>query len=302
MVAIDGLNATVDFFGVRKELRLDIVDEPVQVGDYVLNHVGFAIRRIPPEEVQETLALFDQILDVTGAKAELDLNAVMRRLAATCLTVVTFIGLLPAAVEAQARAARPAIRRSGVLVSSSTVALQNQYAEKDAPSLQRLLPLQFTFAVAKGRRRYACVAKLQAEALAAGQGGLDLVDAGKGPAGASADDGVRGDSTVRELAVQFDGGRWNGDRDELALPVTDDANRDHEYTRELGDKLVDTYHRGIGPMLLEPAWRGVDDPIEKVFSLLAGRNAGNSPRGVACSGDDNRRRRTRRAARRTRCR
>jgi hydrogenase expression/formation protein HypC len=71
VLAIDGLNATVDFFGVRKELRLDIVDEPVQVGDYVLNHVGFAIRRIPPEEVQETLALFDQILEVTGAKEDL---------------------------------------------------------------------------------------------------------------------------------------------------------------------------------------------------------------------------------------
>jgi hydrogenase expression/formation protein HypC len=71
VVAIDGLNATVDFFGVRKELRLDIVDEPVQVGDYVLNHVGFAIRRIPPEEVQETLALFDRILTETGAKDDL---------------------------------------------------------------------------------------------------------------------------------------------------------------------------------------------------------------------------------------
>lgn len=62
VLAIDGLSATVDFFGVRKELRLDIVDEPVAVGDYVLNHVGYAIRRIPPEEVQETLALFDQLL------------------------------------------------------------------------------------------------------------------------------------------------------------------------------------------------------------------------------------------------
>ncbi len=71
ILAIDGMNASVDFFGVKKELRLDIVDEPVQVGDYVLNHVGFAIRRIPESEVQETLALFDQILDVTGAKDDL---------------------------------------------------------------------------------------------------------------------------------------------------------------------------------------------------------------------------------------
>ena len=62
VLAIEGLTATVDFFGVKKELRLDIVDVPVVVGDYVLSHVGFAIRRIPPEEVGETLALFDQIL------------------------------------------------------------------------------------------------------------------------------------------------------------------------------------------------------------------------------------------------
>jgi hydrogenase expression/formation protein HypC len=61
-ISADGMSAEVDFFGVRRELRLDIVDVPVQVGDYVLNHVGFAIRRIPPEEVGETLALFDQIL------------------------------------------------------------------------------------------------------------------------------------------------------------------------------------------------------------------------------------------------
>jgi hydrogenase expression/formation protein HypC len=67
VIAVDGLTATVDFFGVRKELRLDVVDEPVQPGDYVLNHVGYAIRRIPPEEVQETLALFDQVLQGAGA-------------------------------------------------------------------------------------------------------------------------------------------------------------------------------------------------------------------------------------------
>lgn len=82
VLAIDGLNATVDFFGVRKVLRLDIVDEPVQVGDYVLNHVGFAIRRIPPEEVQETLALFDQILDVSGAKEDLMAADVLGEMAA----------------------------------------------------------------------------------------------------------------------------------------------------------------------------------------------------------------------------
>jgi hydrogenase expression/formation protein HypC len=67
VISVEGLTATVDFFGVRKELRLDIVDEPVSPGDYVLNHVGFAIRRIPEAEVAETLALFDTILKESAA-------------------------------------------------------------------------------------------------------------------------------------------------------------------------------------------------------------------------------------------
>jgi hydrogenase expression/formation protein HypC len=62
ILSIDGLVASVDFFGVRKQIRLDIVDTPCSPGDYVLNHVGFAIHRIPAEEIGETLALFDHIL------------------------------------------------------------------------------------------------------------------------------------------------------------------------------------------------------------------------------------------------
>ena len=34
--------------------------------------------------------------------------------------------------------------------------------------------------------------------------------------------------------------------------------------------VLDLYRAGIGPMLLEPAWSGVEDPIERVFALLAG--------------------------------
>jgi len=33
--------------------------------------------------------------------------------------------------------------------------------------------------------------------------------------------------------------------------------------------VLDLYRQGIGPMLLDPAWAGVDDPIERVFALLA---------------------------------
>lgn len=71
VVEIRGLVAVVDFWGVKRETRLDVVDEEVAVGDWILNHVGFAIRKIPPEDVQETLALYEQLLK----EAETDIMA-----------------------------------------------------------------------------------------------------------------------------------------------------------------------------------------------------------------------------------
>jgi TetR/AcrR family transcriptional repressor of nem operon len=32
--------------------------------------------------------------------------------------------------------------------------------------------------------------------------------------------------------------------------------------------VLDMYHDGIRPMLLEPAWAGVSDPVERIFALL----------------------------------
>ena len=62
ILEVDGLTATVDFWGVRRLVRLDVVDTAVEPGDYILNHVGFAIRRIPAEEIEETLALYETLL------------------------------------------------------------------------------------------------------------------------------------------------------------------------------------------------------------------------------------------------
>lgn len=59
--------AVVEFWGVRKEIRLELCDERVCEGDYVLNHVGFAIRRIPTAEVARTLALYDELLRAAEA-------------------------------------------------------------------------------------------------------------------------------------------------------------------------------------------------------------------------------------------
>lgn len=69
VVEVGDLVALVDFWGVKRQVRLDLVDEPVQVGDYVLNHVGFAIRRIPPEDVGTTLELYEQLIRENNAGA-----------------------------------------------------------------------------------------------------------------------------------------------------------------------------------------------------------------------------------------
>ena len=64
VIVIDGWVATVDFFGVERQVSLQVVDEPVAPGDYVLNHVGFAIRRIPPEDIEETLILYRRLIEL----------------------------------------------------------------------------------------------------------------------------------------------------------------------------------------------------------------------------------------------
>jgi hydrogenase expression/formation protein HypC len=75
VVECDDLTAVVDFWGVRRRVRLDLVDEPVAIGDYVLNHVGFAIRRIPHEDVRATLAIYEQLLRDSADGARDDLMA-----------------------------------------------------------------------------------------------------------------------------------------------------------------------------------------------------------------------------------
>ena len=67
VIAVDGWLATVDFWGVQKQVNLAIVDEPVAPGDYILNHVGYAIRKIPTADIEATLAMYDELLSASDA-------------------------------------------------------------------------------------------------------------------------------------------------------------------------------------------------------------------------------------------
>jgi hydrogenase expression/formation protein HypC len=53
----DEATAIVDLDGIRKEISLALVDG-VEIGDYVILHVGYALARLDPAEAERTLALF----------------------------------------------------------------------------------------------------------------------------------------------------------------------------------------------------------------------------------------------------
>jgi hydrogenase expression/formation protein HypC len=60
IVALNGLDATVDLGGVRKTISIALVPE-AQLEDYVIVHVGHAIGMVDPEEARLTLELFAEL-------------------------------------------------------------------------------------------------------------------------------------------------------------------------------------------------------------------------------------------------
>jgi hydrogenase expression/formation protein HypC len=64
--------ALVDLSGVRREVNVALVDDPaspVEAGDWVLVHVGFALARVDEEEARTTLEL---LREAAGLAAELE--------------------------------------------------------------------------------------------------------------------------------------------------------------------------------------------------------------------------------------
>ncbi|OPY87354.1 MAG: Hydrogenase isoenzymes formation protein HypC [Syntrophus sp. PtaU1.Bin208] len=64
ILSIDENNfAVIDISGTKREACLDLVDEPVAVGDYVICHAGYAIHRIDEEVARENLAFLKELID-----------------------------------------------------------------------------------------------------------------------------------------------------------------------------------------------------------------------------------------------
>ncbi|MEN5388003.1 HypC/HybG/HupF family hydrogenase formation chaperone [Aliarcobacter skirrowii] len=53
----------VDTMGVERVASLDLIDEEVKIGDYVLIHIGFAMNKIDEEYALESLKLYEKIIE-----------------------------------------------------------------------------------------------------------------------------------------------------------------------------------------------------------------------------------------------
>ena len=57
--------AVVNFKGAKKKVRVDLIDD-LEVGDYVLVHVGFAIQKVDSKEIEEYDDVWKEIVGKLG--------------------------------------------------------------------------------------------------------------------------------------------------------------------------------------------------------------------------------------------
>ncbi|MEJ5172304.1 MAG: HypC/HybG/HupF family hydrogenase formation chaperone [Hydrogenothermaceae bacterium] len=54
--------AVVDTMGVKRKVSLHLMAESVNIGDYVLIHVGYAITKLSEEDALESLKIYEEII------------------------------------------------------------------------------------------------------------------------------------------------------------------------------------------------------------------------------------------------
>jgi hydrogenase expression/formation protein HypC len=60
---IDGFNARCEAKGIERDVSLFMLQhEPLQAGDFVVVHVGYAIQKVSPEEAASAWEVYDEML------------------------------------------------------------------------------------------------------------------------------------------------------------------------------------------------------------------------------------------------
>lgn len=64
VISIDSTNniATLDTLGVTREASLDLMNEKVEIGDYVLLHIGYVMGKIDEEQAKLSLETYADII------------------------------------------------------------------------------------------------------------------------------------------------------------------------------------------------------------------------------------------------
>lgn len=108
-----------------------------------------------------------------------------------------------------------------LVVSTATVALQDQIVLKDLPDLKKHSKMGFNWTLAKGRGRYLCMSRLEARLHDEGNGDSDtmplfLLDGPK-----SEEPGTR--AFFEEMLASYGSRSWDGDRDHWPEQIPDDV-------------------------------------------------------------------------------
>ncbi|MFM1896390.1 MAG: hypothetical protein RLZZ385_1464 [Pseudomonadota bacterium] len=104
-----------------------------------------------------------------------------------------------------------------VVLTTATVALQEQVVLKDIPDLLAGCDLSFTFAMAKGRGRYLCLSRL--DSVLRSNDSLDAMLDLYGEDLERPDEGSR--KLYQQMLDAISAGQWQGDRDDWQEPVAD---------------------------------------------------------------------------------
>jgi len=60
---IDGFNARCEAKGIERDVSLFMMqDDELEIGDFVVVHVGYAIQKITPQEARTAWELYDEML------------------------------------------------------------------------------------------------------------------------------------------------------------------------------------------------------------------------------------------------
>jgi ATP-dependent DNA helicase DinG len=120
-------------------------------------------------------------------------------------------------------AAVPVARALGktLVISTATVALQDQIVLKDLPDLKQHTRLDFRWTLAKGRGRYLCMSRLEARLHDEGNGDSETMPLFLLEAQAGDEPGSR--AFFEQMLARYGDRSWDGDRDHWPEQIPDDV-------------------------------------------------------------------------------